>query len=64
MPEPNPFSGARNVKDLENLLWNMERYFVAARMPTGEQLTIITMFLSGQAKLWWRTRSSDDAAAG
>ena len=39
VPEPNPFSGARNAKDLENLLWNMEQYFVAARIPIGEQPT-------------------------
>ena len=27
-------------------------------------MTITTMYLSGDAKLWWQTRSSDDAAAG
>ena len=30
----------------------------------GEQVTITTMYLTGDAKLWWRTRTSDDAAAG
>ena len=25
---------------------------------------ITTMYLTGDAKLWWRTRTSDDAAAG
>ena len=24
MPEPKPFGGARNAKDLENFLWDME----------------------------------------
>ena len=42
----------------------MEQYFIAARIPVGEQVIITTMFLTGNAKLWWRTRSSDDAAAG
>ena len=41
----------------------MEQYFIVARMPVGEQVTITTMYLTGNAKLWWRTRSSDDAAA-
>ena len=30
----------------------------------GEQVTITTMYLTGDAKIWWRTRTSDDAAAG
>ena len=30
----------------------------------GEQVTITTMYLTSDAKLWWRTRTSDDAAAG
>ena len=30
----------------------------------GEQVTITTMYLTGDAKLWWLTRTSDDAAAG
>ena len=42
----------------------MEQYFVAARIPVGEQVTITTIYLSGDAKLWWRTRSSNDVAAG
>ena len=28
--EPEPFGGARNAKDLENFLWDMEQYFIAA----------------------------------
>ena len=42
----------------------MEQYFVAARIPVGEQVTITTIYLSGDAKLWWGTRSSNDVAAG
>ena len=64
VPEPKQFGGARNAKDLENFLWDMEQYFIAARILVGEQVTMTTMYLSGDAKLWWRTRSSEDAAAG
>ena len=42
----------------------MEQYFVAAKIPASEQVMITTMYLFGDAKLWWRTRSSDDAAVG
>ena len=27
-------------------------------------MTITTIYLIGDARIWWRTRSSDDAAAG
>ena len=30
VPEPKPFGGARNAKDLENFLWDMEQYFIVA----------------------------------
>ena len=39
VPEPKPFGGARNAQDLENFLWDMEQYFIAARIPVGEQVT-------------------------
>ena len=42
----------------------MEQYFIAAQISVGKQVVITTMYLTGDAKLWWRTRSSDDAAAG
>ena len=64
VPEPKTFGGSRNAKDLENFLWDMEQYFIAARIPVGEQVTITTMYLTGDAKLWWRTRTSDDVATG
>ena len=42
----------------------MEQYFIATRIPVGEQVTITTMYLTGDAKFWWRTRSSDDVVVG
>ena len=29
VPEPKAFNGARNAKELENFLWDMEQYFRA-----------------------------------
>nr|POF24767.1 hypothetical protein CFP56_54555 [Quercus suber] len=34
VPKPKPFNGARNAKDLENFLWDMEQYFKAAKVPS------------------------------
>ena len=64
VPELKPFNGARNVKDLENFLWDMEQYFKAARVPSQEMVAITSMYLSGDVKLWWRTCVEDDANAG
>ena len=33
-------------------------------MPNQEMVTVTSMYLSGDAKLWWRTHVEDDADAG
>ena len=38
--------------------------FSAARIPVGEQVKITTMYLLGDAKLWWHTESNDEAVVG
>ncbi|KAK4397971.1 RNA-directed DNA polymerase [Sesamum angolense] len=63
VPDPKPFGSAHSAKELENFLWDMETYFQAARIPEAEKVTITSMYLTGNAKLWWRTRLSDDASA-
>ncbi|KAH0773471.1 hypothetical protein KY290_010608 [Solanum tuberosum] len=55
IPEPKAFGGARSAKELENFIWDMEQYFTAARVPDADKLNITTMYLTGDAKLWWRT---------
>lgn len=52
-PEPKAFGGARNAKELENFLWDMDEYFKAAKILDEEKIMVPTMFLSGDAKLWW-----------
>ncbi|KAL4627839.1 hypothetical protein ACB092_05G194500 [Castanea dentata] len=62
--EPKPFNGARNAKDLEDFLWDMEQYFKAVRVPSQEMVTITSMYLPRDTNLWWRTRVEDDANDG
>ena len=62
--EPKGFGGARNAKELEIFLWDMEQFFKAAHVPDSEKVPITSMYLSGDAKLWWRTRMGDDAESG
>ncbi|KAL0352120.1 UNVERIFIED_CONTAM: hypothetical protein Scaly_1600700 [Sesamum calycinum] len=59
--DPKPFGGVRSAKELENFLWDTEIYFQAARIPKAKKISITSMYLIGDAKLWWRTRLSNDA---
>ena len=42
----------------------MEQYFKATRALDQEMVTITSMYLSRDAKLWRRTRVEDDANVG
>ena len=64
VPEPKGFNDNRNAKELENFLWDIEQFFKAAHVPDGEKVSITSMYLTGDAKLWWRTRVEDDAESG
>lgn len=64
VPKPKCFSGARYAKELENFLWDVEQYFKATQVPEGEQVTLTSMYLSGDANLWWHTRMEDDVSTG
>ncbi|XP_069148271.1 uncharacterized protein [Solanum lycopersicum] len=64
IPEPKAFSGVRSAKELDNFIWDMEQYFTTARVPDSYKLNITTMYLTSDAKLWWRTRNADDVSTG
>ena len=64
VPELKGFNINKNVKELENFLWDIEQFFKAAHVPDGEKVSITNMYLTGDAKLWWRTRMEDDAESG
>ncbi|KAA0062590.1 polyprotein [Cucumis melo var. makuwa] len=58
--KPKPFCGARNAKTLENYIFDLEQYFRAMNTVTEKaKLTLATMHLSEDAKLWWRSRYVD-----
>ncbi|KAJ4955591.1 hypothetical protein NE237_012374 [Protea cynaroides] len=37
IPEPKPFNGTRDVKVLENFIWQMEQYFKASKMEDEDE---------------------------
>ena len=57
--EPKEFGGTRSTKKLENFLWDMEKYFIAALVRDDDKVSITTMYLVKDAKLWWRTRMAE-----
>ena len=50
--ERKGFNGNRNAKKFENFLWDMEQFFRVAHVPNGEKVSITSMYLTGDAKLW------------
>lgn len=51
VPEPKAYVGERNSKELENFLWDMKQYFQAAKIPDAERVSIMSIYLMGDAKL-------------
>jgi len=64
VPEPKPFDGVQSSKELENFLWDIDQYFSVEKIRLAEQVNITVMYLTGDAKLWWQTRSKEDLNAG
>ena len=61
VPEPKRFEGARDAKELENFLFDMEQYFRAVRTDSEkDKVAMVAMYLAGDAKLWWRSKFVDD----
>ena len=52
VPKPKGFGGARNAKELENFLWDMEQFFKATHVPGDERVFITSMYLFGGAHIW------------
>ncbi|KAA0052177.1 uncharacterized protein E6C27_scaffold1589G00480 [Cucumis melo var. makuwa] len=60
IPELKPLCGVRDAKALKNFIFNLERYFKATNTVTEEtKVTLATMYLCEDAKLWWRSRYMD-----
>ncbi|KAL0373318.1 UNVERIFIED_CONTAM: hypothetical protein Sradi_3247500 [Sesamum radiatum] len=47
-------TGARDAKEVENFLFDIEQYFLAANVEDeARKVSTTTMYLTGDAKLWW-----------
>ncbi|XP_075092690.1 uncharacterized protein LOC107763230 [Nicotiana tabacum] len=55
--EPKPYSGARDAKEVENFIFDIEQYFdVVGQLEESKKVATAAMYLQGVAKLWWRVK--------
>ncbi|KAK3010615.1 hypothetical protein RJ639_010791 [Escallonia herrerae] len=60
VPEPKSYGGARDAKELENFLFDVEQYFRAIRVDSeATKVSMAAMYLVGDAKLWWRKKYAE-----
>ncbi|KAL0444519.1 UNVERIFIED_CONTAM: hypothetical protein Slati_2174600 [Sesamum latifolium] len=61
IPERKAYGGARDKKDVENFLFDIEQYFLIANVEIKYAMKVLTamMYLMGDAKLWWRTKYAE-----
>ncbi|KAK3019727.1 hypothetical protein RJ639_003163 [Escallonia herrerae] len=60
VPEPKSYGGARDAKEVENFIFNIEQYFRAIKVDSeATKVSMATMYLVGDAKLWWRKKYAE-----
>ncbi|KAL2226540.1 UNVERIFIED_CONTAM: hypothetical protein Sindi_2012700 [Sesamum indicum] len=60
IPESKAYSGECDAKEVENFLFDMEQYFLAADVrDEARKVATATMYLTGDAKLWWCTKFAE-----
>jgi hypothetical protein len=61
-PKPKAFTGARNAREIDNFLYQMERFFDATfQLDDQSKLRTIPLYLGDIPTLWWR-RVAEDVA--
>ena len=56
--EPNSYDVTHDVKLLGSFYWDVEQYLEhMGRSLDAMKVNVVTMFLKGIVKLWWRTRA-------
>ncbi|KAK3036749.1 hypothetical protein RJ639_029714 [Escallonia herrerae] len=60
VPEPKSYGGARDAKEVENFLFDIEQCFRAIRVDSeATKVSMATMYLVGDAKLWWQKKYAE-----
>lgn len=61
IPAPKPFNGVRKEEDISDFLYDLDRYFEYLGTPEERRVFMASLYLAGDAKIWWRQRSAEDA---
>ncbi|KAK4258913.1 hypothetical protein QN277_005308 [Acacia crassicarpa] len=60
LPKSKEFQGVRDAKEVENFLWQMERYSESLNLvDDATKVRTASLFLSDNAMLWWRRKHAD-----
>jgi hypothetical protein len=55
-PPPRSYGGARDAKEVENFIFDMEQYFRVSKLDEDMKIDTASMYLVDDAKLWWRSK--------
>jgi Retrotransposon gag protein/Zinc knuckle len=53
--QPKRYSGSRNIIELGNWIFSVDRYLTLTRIPESEQVLYASTLLDGEALLWFRS---------
>ncbi|GKD50534.1 putative retrotransposon gag domain, aspartic peptidase domain protein [Tanacetum coccineum] len=60
VPKPSPFVGKREVRAVDDFLWEMEQYLEGVNVvDDASKIKMATRYLKDTATLWWRRRYGD-----
>ncbi|ERN17429.1 hypothetical protein AMTR_s00037p00230460 [Amborella trichopoda] len=60
LPKPKEFKAVRDAKEVENFLWQVERYFEGLNLEDKQvKVRTASLFLTDNAILWWRRKHAD-----
>ncbi|XP_074306255.1 uncharacterized protein LOC141641327 [Silene latifolia] len=58
-PTPLKYSGARDSKEVDNFIFDMEQYFRVSALDEGLKVSTASMYLTDDAKQWWRSKHAE-----
>jgi len=61
-PPPKTYGGGRDPKEVDNFIFDVEQYFRVTQLEPTLQVDTAAMYLTDDAKLWWRTKYSEKEA--
>ncbi|KAK9681617.1 hypothetical protein RND81_10G015400 [Saponaria officinalis] len=58
-PPPRTFCGTRDSTEIDNFIFDMEQYFRVSQLDEELKIDTASIYLVGDAKLWWRSKYAE-----